>query len=281
MPETQRREEKRLPGWLLVLCGSFAALIALVLVLGIISSFNSGGDEATSVSLGAVSSTTAAPTTVAPTTVPPTTAAPTTVAPTTTAAPATTIAQPTTAAAVIPTTTSDLVEAPRWAVYRQGKIFLQGSVPSQDSSDELARRAAEVIGANNVVVEYAINPETLLANEAPLFVEDLVLFDFNSAELRDEFDPLLQLGAVLLSVNENVTIRVIGHTDDIGSDEFNTDLSARRVQSIVDHMDTLEADTSRLIADPRGESEPLDDNETDDGRQRNRRVEFVIRGFLE
>ena len=82
--------------------------------------------------------------------------------------------------------------------------------------------------------------------------------------------------AQFLKDNPEVRIRIIGHTDDVGKDEANMILSEGRAKSVHDNLIERGIDDSRLEYEGKGESEPIADNSTDEGRQQNRRVEFTI-----
>lgn len=71
-------------------------------------------------------------------------------------------------------------------------------------------------------------------------------------------------------------IRIEGHTDSVGSDAYNLDLSERRARSVKRYLTrNFGVESDRLVTVGRGEQEPVDSNATAEGRQRNRRVEFV------
>ncbi len=236
-----------------------------------------------------VVSTTAAPTTAPPTTAAPTTAAPSTTASSTTAAPsttapATTVAPPSTAA---PTTIAEptavatpTAEPNRTAVLSAGVLHLRGTVPSQEVADIIVERAAAVIGAENVVVEYVIDPTAPMPASAPLYVDDVVLFAYGSEDINPAFTPLLDLGTALLTQNPGVTVTVVSHTDTDGSAEFNLALSQRRGAAVAAYWIERGIDPSRILIDARGETQPLADETTPDGAQANRRAEFIITGLL-
>lgn len=204
----------------------------------------------------------------APTTAPPVTE--TTVAPTTetTVAPSTTVAPP-------------AVDPGRKAVFRGGKVYLQGRIASRAEADEIVTKAGAVVGPDNVVDEYVVDPSVPYIDAAPLYVEDRVLFAFGSAAVEPDFVPLLDLGMVLLQQNPGVTITVVGHTDSSGSVEFNQRLSEQRVASVIRYFTDRGIDPGRFIGDARGKSDPL--VPTPDGQReaRNRRVEFIIAGLLD
>jgi OmpA-OmpF porin, OOP family len=76
--------------------------------------------------------------------------------------------------------------------------------------------------------------------------------------------------------NPDLAMEISAHTDNIGSFEYNMQLSQSRAQSIVDYLVLKGIDKQRLVAKGYGESRPISSNNTEDGRLKNRRVEFVI-----
>ncbi len=104
-----------------------------------------------------------------------------------------------------------------------------------------------------------------------------VYFDFNKATIKPESHPALADAAKILTDNPSISVEIQGHTDAIGSDEYNQKLSERRAQAVVAYLvQNLGIDVSRLTARGYGESKPIASNDTDEGRALNRRVEFVI-----
>ena len=106
-------------------------------------------------------------------------------------------------------------------------------------------------------------------------------FAFDSAELLPETVPNLRsLGRALQDPQlESYRIRIEGHTDNVGSDQYNQGLSQRRAQTVKSYLvEHFEIVSERLEIAGRGEVEPIDDNDTAEGRQRNRRAEFVNLG---
>jgi len=73
-----------------------------------------------------------------------------------------------------------------------------------------------------------------------------------------------------------VSIKVIGHTDSVGSDSYNQSLSERRASSVAEYLLAQGVAPNKLTSEGKGESEPVADNETDAGRAKNRRVELHI-----
>jgi outer membrane protein OmpA-like peptidoglycan-associated protein len=103
-----------------------------------------------------------------------------------------------------------------------------------------------------------------------------ILFDVNSDRIRPESTPTLQEIGEMLEENPELRIAIEGHTDSAGDDDFNQKLSERRAKSVKRFLEeTYGVDESRLEAKGFGESNPMADNETPEGRQNNRRVELV------
>ncbi|MGB9130792.1 MAG: OmpA family protein [Thiobacillus sp.] len=101
-------------------------------------------------------------------------------------------------------------------------------------------------------------------------------FDTNSSELKSGYTPTLNKIARVLNQYGKTTVSVIGHTDSVGSDEYNQALSERRAQSVMDYFAGQNVNPLRLEAYGKGEAEPRADNGTEAGRQLNRRVELWI-----
>lgn len=103
-----------------------------------------------------------------------------------------------------------------------------------------------------------------------------VYFDFNKAILKKESFVELNKVVDFLKQNGAVEIEIAGHTDWVGTDEANVNLSQGRCQSVVDYLVSQGIDSYRLTPHGYGESKPIDTNETDAGRANNRRVEFTV-----
>jgi outer membrane protein OmpA-like peptidoglycan-associated protein len=103
-----------------------------------------------------------------------------------------------------------------------------------------------------------------------------VHFDFDKATLKPEAKTVLDQAAALLQKHERVVVEVAGHTDSVGSDEYNKGLSDRRANSVKDYLTAKGVKASRLSAHGYGESRPVASNDTDEGRAENRRVELIV-----
>ncbi|SFK30616.1 OmpA family protein [Methylophaga sulfidovorans] len=108
-----------------------------------------------------------------------------------------------------------------------------------------------------------------------------VSFDFDSAGLKPAFMPTLNKVADILQRYPNTIIHVVGYTDSVGSESYNMKLSERRAQSVVDYLSSRGVSSSRLYAIGKGESDPRASNDTEAGRQLNRRVELFVKPVIE
>jgi len=104
-----------------------------------------------------------------------------------------------------------------------------------------------------------------------------VYFEFGKATLRTESYPALIEAAQIMKDNPDIQVEIQGHTDNIGSDAANQTLSEKRAYAVMNFLVQYGGiDPKRLTARGYGESRPIASNETAEGRQLNRRVEFVI-----
>ena len=103
-----------------------------------------------------------------------------------------------------------------------------------------------------------------------------VFFDFDKATLREE--SFVELDRVVKLLNDNPTIEIDmgAHTDNKGSDEYNMKLSSSRAQSVMEYILSKGIAENRIQSHGYGETKPVVDNDTDENRQLNRRVEFTI-----
>lgn len=101
-------------------------------------------------------------------------------------------------------------------------------------------------------------------------------FDNNSTEIKNIYNDKLLSFANILQKNKNLTAVIEAHTDAKGSDSYNQTLSDRRAISVVNALKTFNIDSSRLRAVGYGETQPIDTNDTPEGKAKNRRVTALI-----
>lgn len=103
-----------------------------------------------------------------------------------------------------------------------------------------------------------------------------IFFETGSAVLKSESKFELNALAQFLKDNNNIKIKIIGHTDDIGTESDNQILSEKRAAVVINYLKQQGIAVERLISEGKGETSPIDDNATEKGRQNNRRIEFTI-----
>jgi outer membrane protein OmpA-like peptidoglycan-associated protein len=103
-----------------------------------------------------------------------------------------------------------------------------------------------------------------------------VTFPTNSADVKSDFYPVLNSVSMVLKEYEKTVIEVAGHTDARGAEAYNQSLSVKRAGSVGQYIRSQGIDNMRLITIGYGESRPIANNDTDAGRQQNRRVELTL-----
>jgi outer membrane protein OmpA-like peptidoglycan-associated protein len=104
---------------------------------------------------------------------------------------------------------------------------------------------------------------------------------FTSKSFQLEPVSMIELDKLVELMNENPTmkIRINGYTDNIGSDADNLTLSENRAKAVVDYLVSKGIDNKRLTSKGFGETQPIADNSTEEGRALNRRTEFIVTGL--
>jgi outer membrane protein OmpA-like peptidoglycan-associated protein len=104
-----------------------------------------------------------------------------------------------------------------------------------------------------------------------------VYFDTNKATIQQRSFALLdEVASVLKTYSQITKVRVEGHTDSRGRDRYNMDLSSRRAKAVAEYLKSKGVDASRLDSKGFGETKPIATNDTEEGREANRRVEIRI-----
>ncbi len=106
------------------------------------------------------------------------------------------------------------------------------------------------------------------------FVFQPIYFDYDKAQIRPEYFDFLSRVVRVINGHSDLRVKVIGNTDADGSDAYNDDLSKRRAEAIIQYFVQEGIDASRIVIEFNGEKKPVDRNDTKEGKQRNRRVEF-------
>lgn len=112
-----------------------------------------------------------------------------------------------------------------------------------------------------------------------VYVLDHVNFNFDRFDLQPKAKQSLKDVFDYLKKNPNLKVSISGHTDDLGSDEYNDVLSRERASSVAKYLMGLGLDKNRITSKGYGDKVPLDSAQTDQARRKNRRVEFVMTEF--
>lgn len=123
---------------------------------------------------------------------------------------------------------------------------------------------------------HLIGASRVRVNNDTVGFDKTIHFDFNSYEVLSEDTTSLNEVAKLLAQFFDARLKLIGHTDDVGSDEYNMDLSRMRARSVANYLNMRGIDDSRIITEGRGKRQPVTREQTDAARRKNRRVEFLI-----
>ncbi len=113
-------------------------------------------------------------------------------------------------------------------------------------------------------------------NRLKLDIPSDVGFDTGRSAIKSNFAPILTQFATSLNQNPVTTVTIIGHTDSTGSDAVNNPLSIDRADAARDYLVSRGVARTRIVTDGRGSREPVADNNTQQGRDKNRRVEIYV-----
>jgi outer membrane protein OmpA-like peptidoglycan-associated protein len=113
-------------------------------------------------------------------------------------------------------------------------------------------------------------------NQLKLEIPSDISFDTGRADIKPNLRPILDQFASGLANQPNTEVRIVGHTDNVGTDAVNDPLSRQRAQSARDYLASRGVNANRIMIEGRGEREPIATNATADGRARNRRVEIFL-----
>jgi peptidoglycan-associated lipoprotein len=156
--------------------------------------------------------------------------------------------------------------------------------PAAPADDEAERRRREAEEAERRAREEAIRREEEEAarrREAELarvrsVVAEMIFFDFDKSDIRPDARATLEAKAEVLRAHPEIRIRIEGHCDERGSDEYNLALGMRRALAARDYLVRLGLDPSRFEVVSFGEERPLDPRSNEEAWAKNRRAEFHI-----
>jgi outer membrane protein OmpA-like peptidoglycan-associated protein len=106
-------------------------------------------------------------------------------------------------------------------------------------------------------------------------LKGVLLFDFDSSTIKPEAHTVLDEVAIILEANPEIKGEIRGHADSTGAEEYNLQLSEKRAKAVEKYLEDKGLDPARFTSKGYGASQPIASNETEEGRQENRRVELV------
>jgi peptidoglycan-associated lipoprotein len=145
---------------------------------------------------------------------------------------------------------------------------------NQDSIDA-ARRAADAAAARAAAAAAAARAAAE-AESVRNTIAQKVYFDFDKDDIRADQASTLDAKVAILAANSGLRLRIAGHTDDRGSDEYNLALGQRRAASVQRYLVAHGADASRFETVSFGKERPAAQGENEDAWSKNRRAEFEI-----
>ncbi len=144
-----------------------------------------------------------------------------------------------------------------------------------EQQSALERELSQEQAANEIQIS------RMADNSLKLNLSSEVSFDFDSASIRGDFRDSLNKVANVLADYPSTAVHILGHTDSVGSDQYNQQLSVRRASSVQGYLSRQGVDATRTRTRGYGETMPVSDNATAVGRQQNRRVEIYLKPIVE
>ncbi|MBF9057574.1 OmpA family protein [Rhodobacterales bacterium HKCCSP123] len=167
-------------------------------------------------------------------------------------------------------------------------LILRGRTGNRDAVSDLTRLLAEALG-QTASFELDVNyvealdpvasqptPEQCVERIRAIQAEGKITFDPGSVEINESAGAILDRIAGVLPDCRHVRMEISGHTDSQGREEMNLNLSQSRADAVLNGLLARNVLVSNLTAQGYGESQPIASNETEDGREQNRRIEFRL-----
>ena len=160
------------------------------------------------------------------------------------------------------------VQQPTWMSFQvpfeyENLTFIRNVVIAKGAVELYERNATDMSAVEKAIAETG------------KFVTNNILFETGKATLKPESMAEIQKVADFMKKNPSVRFEVQGHTDNQGSDAVNDPLSQQRAEAVVKALEGMGVDPFNLRPVGKGSHEPVADNSTDEGRAKNRRVEFI------
>ncbi|QBY01701.1 OmpA family protein [Rhodophyticola sp. CCM32] len=169
-----------------------------------------------------------------------------------------------------------------------GLVTIRGNTGSQRAVSDISRLLSEKLGeAENFEIDIAYQealdptaniptPEECVARITALLSERKITFDPGSVEINEESGEILDRIAEILPDCRHARMEIGGHTDSQGREVMNLNLSQSRADAVLNGLLARSVLVSNLTAQGYGETQPIADNDSEEGRERNRRIEFRL-----
>lgn len=161
-------------------------------------------------------------------------------------------------------------------VKAEGMAFQSKLIKTIDDEAPLGQRTDDNDGEVSTFQEFELEVQEAVAGG--VYQIDDIYYKTNSAEITENSKAILAEFAEYLKENDSMTIAIHGHTDNVGRADQNLALSTDRAFSVKQYLESLGVDGSRLDYKGFGETVPFASNDTEEGRAKNRRTEFLITG---
>ncbi len=182
-----------------------------------------------------------------------------------------------------------------------GQVVLTGRLPSDEIKQAIVSGAIAAYGQTNVTDQISVDPGVftslwmfsgdqllqamsafpdyelkILGSSFSGFINGGVTFETGSAEFSGNYAQVLDVGVAVLTRDQSLQLVIEGHTDGIGPDDVNLDLSQRRAEAVLNYFVDNGIAAERLTAIGKGETEPVAPNDTPEGQARNRRIVYRL-----
>ncbi|MGF1637526.1 MAG: OmpA family protein [Cyclobacteriaceae bacterium] len=154
----------------------------------------------------------------------------------------------------------DLMEETNYREIEKDMLLARSSAPREETP---------IVADDEEKVQDFISGKSEMLN-----LGSVVLFDFASDNVSKDAHPYLDIIAEFLMANKEKKMMISGHTDIVGSSSYNLGLSERRAKNVMNYLVSKGADKKQIDTKGYGDTRPIDSNETQEGRAKNRRVEF-------
>lgn len=177
-------------------------------------------------------------------------------------------------------------------VIEPDRLVLSGNTGNPNAISDITRLLSDDLGA---AAEFELDvsyiealdpiasqptPEECVSRIQAIQADDKIIFEPGSVQITERAGEILDRIAEVLPECQHVSMEIGGHTDSQGREEMNLNLSQSRADAVLNGLLARNVLVSNLVARGYGETRPIDQNETDAGRERNRRIEFALVGAI-